>query len=242
VSATAWAEWRQAAALAKQAKDDREGFAQGRAAALEPKLARLTIQVEPGEPAGFTVKRDGEPVEPGLFGSAIPVDPGAHTIEASGPGAKTWTQEVKVGADAATLTVAVPKLVGGAAPPPPPPPPPPPSSPGAEPVGRTTRIVGLTIGAVGVVVAGVGFAIGASAKSEYDGAIKSCTTTFHCPPDPGAKVNDAFGKANLATALVVAGGVAVAAGVVIYLVAPKRAQRHVALVPTIGGLAVVGGF
>jgi serine/threonine-protein kinase len=237
-TATAWAEWRQAAALAKQAKDDREGFAQGRAATLEPKLARLTIQVDPTEPAGFVAKRDGEPVEPGLFGSAIPVDPGPHTVEATAPGAKPWSQDVTVSGQA--ITVTIPKLAGGGAPPPPPTSP---VGPPAEPApGRTARIVGLTIGAVGLVAAGVGFGVGAAAKSTYDGAIGSCTAMFHCPPGPAARVNDAFSQANLSTALVVAGGVAVAAGVTIYLLAPRRAARRVAVIPTVGGLAVVGGF
>src|SRR5579884_3778192 len=77
-TASAWAAWKDAAARANAAgKANVEKSALARAAALEPKLARLTIAVSPdSDVPGVQVKRDGIPVGRGEFGVALPVDPG----------------------------------------------------------------------------------------------------------------------------------------------------------------------
>lgn len=73
----------------------RAEFARAHAMALAPKLSRLVIMVEGQAPAGLEVRRDGALVDPAAFGSAVPVDPGTHTIEAHGRrrgrGSTPWT-------------------------------------------------------------------------------------------------------------------------------------------------------
>src|SRR5258706_8273705 len=68
-TASAWAEFREAGSAARAAgSKDREDLARSRAAALEPKLSRLTIKA--GNKA-VQVKRDGSPVEAAALGRAM---------------------------------------------------------------------------------------------------------------------------------------------------------------------------
>src|SRR5258707_11096102 len=79
-TASAWAEFREASSAARAAGSrDREELSRQRASALEPKLSRLTIVA--GKQSA-QVTRDGTPVDSAAFGTAMPVDPGKHVIEA----------------------------------------------------------------------------------------------------------------------------------------------------------------
>jgi hypothetical protein len=82
-TATAWAEYNEAASQATHA---------GRAEYVE--IARKQI-AELGA---------------GSLGSALPVDPGKHAIVAKAPGHKTWSQEVDVAKGPSTATVSIPQL------------------------------------------------------------------------------------------------------------------------------------
>src|SRR5262249_28145499 len=118
-AASAFVQYSAVAESAKAAgKADREAYARRRAAALETKLARLTITVPPATAAlpGLEVRRDGEPVPEKQWGTPQPVDPGDHLVTVRAPGKKPW--EGKVWAEAsAKLTVAVGALEGVAPPP-----------------------------------------------------------------------------------------------------------------------------
>jgi hypothetical protein len=63
---------------------NRAAFASERAAALAPRLPRLVFRITAPQP-GMVIKRDGVPVDSALLSSAIPVDPGPRTIEATAP-------------------------------------------------------------------------------------------------------------------------------------------------------------
>jgi hypothetical protein len=97
-TASAWVTWRNVAARANAAgKADAEASALAHAAALEPWLAKLTIALgTEGDFAGLEVKRDGVVVGHAEFGLPIPVDPGVHVVEATGPMKKLWRQQVEV--------------------------------------------------------------------------------------------------------------------------------------------------
>lgn len=98
--ATAWAAFRKAEGMAQRAGKDekRQREAGKRAELLESSLATITIQVgEKAEADGLVIKRDGETLDSSIWGTAIVVDPGEHTIVAEAPGAKPWTSEVSVG-------------------------------------------------------------------------------------------------------------------------------------------------
>src|SRR5207247_2559796 len=111
-SATAWTEFTEALGIAK--KDDRAQrieLAQTHIAALEPTLSRLVIQVpESADLPELEIKRDGSVIRRAAWGTAMPVDPGEHLIEASAHGKIAWKHSVTVGAKTDAKTVVVPPL------------------------------------------------------------------------------------------------------------------------------------
>jgi hypothetical protein len=99
-TATAWGTYREAIAAAKRAgQTEREKSARRAADALEPTLPRLTIDVSPPtDDSKPEVTRDGVAILPELWGAAVPVDPGEHTVSAAAPGRKPWSTKVTVDA------------------------------------------------------------------------------------------------------------------------------------------------
>lgn len=109
-TATAWGEYQAAIALANE--EGRPDFATNAtqfAQAIEPKLSHLTIVLE-GEPQNVFVTLDGKAVERGMFGTAIPIDPGEHALEANALGFVPWRHTVTIGATADRQRVTVPAL------------------------------------------------------------------------------------------------------------------------------------
>jgi hypothetical protein len=95
-TATASAEYRAAARLAEsQGRGDRAAVADEKAAALEPKLARLTA-VAANPPPGFNVTSDVTALDEARLGVAIPVDPGVHRLTAVATGRHPWTVTLEV--------------------------------------------------------------------------------------------------------------------------------------------------
>jgi hypothetical protein len=112
-TASAWAQFREAAAAAKAGNQpEREKIARDRVAALEARLSRLsvTVPIEAQAP-GLVVTRDATPLGPALWGTPIPVDPGEHTITATAPGKKKWSATVVIkSGDTTPIAAAVPPL------------------------------------------------------------------------------------------------------------------------------------
>jgi hypothetical protein len=95
-TATALAEYRAAAHLAEsQGREDRAVVADGKAAALEPKLARLTV-VGANPPPGLKVTSDVPALDEARLGVAIPVDPGVHRLTAVATGRHPWTVTLEI--------------------------------------------------------------------------------------------------------------------------------------------------
>jgi len=120
--ASAWAVFKDAAALAALNKDSRESLARMRSEGLEPRLAKLVINVAQAPTASSAsalassartevlILRDHTPVSKVELGIAIPVDPGPHEITASAPGYQSWSQRIEVPPIAGTVHVIVPEL------------------------------------------------------------------------------------------------------------------------------------
>jgi hypothetical protein len=99
-----------AAASAKAAgQAEREQVLRERAAALEPRIAHLVIEVSDPDPK-LVVKRGELPLESDSYGKAKAVDPGHYDIVAKAPGKKPWKKRVEVAAGASIITVEVPRL------------------------------------------------------------------------------------------------------------------------------------
>ncbi|HEU4406129.1 MAG TPA: hypothetical protein VFS43_12770, partial [Polyangiaceae bacterium] len=108
-TASAWLTFRDAAARARASGDAQsERLAARRAAAIEPRLSRLTVRLDADAGAAEQVRvtRDGVSLGRAALGAPLPIDPGSHLIEAIGPAGQRFAQTVVVGAGGAeTVTV-----------------------------------------------------------------------------------------------------------------------------------------
>jgi hypothetical protein len=234
----------------------RENVARRRAAALEPRLSKLTI-VAPTNVTGLEVRRNGEGLGGVLWNNPIPVDPGSYTIEASAPGKKKWSTLATVGPDGAAVTVAIPALEDGedlpsasappdtraAAPEATAP------SPGAPLSGRsrTERAIALGVGGAGVIGIGIGSFFGLRSIAKHSDYEKLCSGGV-CEPPAGPIHDDAVAAGNASTVAFLVGGALVAGGVVIWFVAPQASSpvARIRLTPSVGasgvGAVVAGGW
>lgn len=230
-TASAWASFREATEIAAQRGDQREQVARDRAAALEPKLVKLTIVVpEESDVPGLEIDRDGQRVARVLWSTAVPVDPGNHTIVARAEGRQTWKVVVRAAEGGKTFQVAIPVLAPApvAAPAPPPAPVAAQKPPAADrPKGggsglKTVGWVATGLGAAGLVAGGVLAGITAMKSSEAD---KICPTSQNCTLAEVSQYNRVYGDAENAqtgsTIAFVAGGVLLVAGIVMVAFAPS---------------------
>jgi hypothetical protein len=110
--ASAWLEYSDAAVAARRdQREDRVEYAQGRAASLESKLSRLTLLLAAdADQPELSIELDGASVGRAVVGAPTPVDPGSHTVRASAPGKKPWSQSVQIGAESDQQSLTIPKL------------------------------------------------------------------------------------------------------------------------------------
>jgi serine/threonine-protein kinase len=214
----------------------RETVARRRAGALEAKLSRLTINAPRGV-EGLEVHRNGEAIGSMLWSSALPVDPGSYTIEATAPGKKTWSTIVSVGKGGGAVTVTVPALedlpVASSAPAPVDAAPPP--APADDSAGPTARAIALGLGAGGVVAVGLGTYFGFRSIAKHSDYEKLCTGDV-CQPAAGPLHDSAVSAGNASTvAFVVAGALLAGAGVLWVLSPPSHGQTgSVSVAPVVG--------
>jgi hypothetical protein len=217
--ASAWAVFLDASENARKAGDAREKVAKERADALAPRVSKLSVRVAEPKTQGLVVKRDGEVIGPALFGTAAPVDPGKHAIEATAPGKKVWKGSVDVPSGGGSVSIDVPALsddAGGAPVVVPPssakPAAPPPAEPAAPPkTGPKSNTAAYVVTGLGVVGTAVGVVLYLGAKSKHDDALSQCVqgaTVTHCP-DSARTQNDSAKTTGTIGAVV--GGVGAAA-------------------------------
>jgi tetratricopeptide (TPR) repeat protein len=260
--ASAWGLYRDSADLAQRAGDTRRrDYALKQAAALEPRLARLTIARPARAPTGLTVARDGVAIEPAVLGSAMYVDPGSHEVSATAPGFEPFKTSIVL-AEAKSESVVIPELVPLQRPADPPQPRPltqappgllvvAPARPEPPAMPRNRKYVALGVAATGAVVTGVGLFLGVRASSRYDQAKDVCGDLI-CETDADFdRGRDLIARARTdaaySTILVAAGAAAVGTGVVLWLTAPRRARIEAARIAPIltdrdVGVALAGRF
>ncbi len=230
-TATAWAELHEAQSQAiADRRPERQARAREHLAAIEVRLSRLTISKATGAGA-VTVTLDGAPLADAALGVPTPRDPGEHVVAASAPDKKAWTVTVTLGPTADSQSVVIPALEDAAAAAPTPATEPEPVAESAEapppPVsGQRQRIAGETVGGAGVVALVVGAVFGGLTLSEKGASDAHCGARIGAP----SGLCDAQGVADHATAgndatvstvLFIAGGAAAAAGVVLFVTAPR---------------------
>jgi len=239
--ASAWAAWRDVAGIAAKSGNDKDrartDLASRRAAALEPRLAHISVRLAPGnETKGLTIHRDGQPVEKASLGMAVPVDAGTHHVEATAPGYIGWRIDIGI-VDGALVPVDVPALVEE---------PKPPEAgrvvidPAAQQAAdetarqrrRDRRITAMIAGGVGVVAVGVGAFFGIDAMGKASDSKKdpyNCSSDGACPTSDGvALLEDARRSARTADILIGVGVVALGAGAAIWFTAPEAPEERAA--------------
>lgn len=261
--ATAWARWGEAMELARRLGDDRIEFAAERREALQPRLPKLTVNVDdPSVP--LTVMRDDTRLEAATFGVSLPVDPGQRVIRVL-RGDKVLHQEAVtlVEAQAAERRLSLRDIeaankevkveIAPTAPPP-------------APAPRTTEtstqlIVGFVVGGVGVsglIAAGVFGGVALSHKGDADSP-DACVgqTTLHCSQAGIDSLESAGTFADLSQWVGIGSILVTAVGITLIVTSPSadsaleeraslpsapRAELQPWVGPSAGGVGVVGRF
>jgi hypothetical protein len=259
--ASAWSKFLEVSAKARAAGNAaRARIGHDRAAALAPKLSTLVVDVPRASRVdGLEVRRDGTIVGDAEWGAPIPIDPGTHTVEASAPGRKPWSHTLPVAGGAKAAHIELPELerlpVAHQDASPPALPPPPASVPpvfgarsGTEQSGsrgRGMKIAAIAAAGVGAAGVGVGTVFGLESLSRHNAAAGRC-------PPPGPSCSDPTGVnwsrdsvkfGDISTVAFAIGGAALAAGVVLWFLAPKAAEKDTAhLVVGPGSLELIGAW
>ncbi len=244
--ATAWAEFLQVVSEARQAgRTDREQFAQQHIAELEPWLSKRAVGIEPNVSTAprFEVRRDGVAVGSAAWGTAVPVDPGEHVVEARADGKKPWWVKVTFGKTPAIKTVTVPILEDETDPTAAPAPWILPGAstlagepaPGASPDRAATpaagfagmtpssqKIVGLALGGFGILAAGIGTGFGVDAISKSNDAKSRCPSSPCGDASAVSTNNDAKTSAVVADVAFVGALLTLGAGAALYFTAPAE--------------------
>jgi hypothetical protein len=174
----------QLAANAPKAFRDAQARAQKALDAALPRIAHLTVLVEPKE-AKITVTVGGTPVPPALIGAERPTDPGMHEVVASAPGyitQKTSVTLAEAGRQTVTLSLPLdpnaPKEGAATTPiaPVTPPPVAPPPAPAASSSGsKTLAYVLIGTGVAGVAVGSITGAMALQKKGELSCPQNHCS-------------------------------------------------------------------
>jgi hypothetical protein len=233
-TASAWTEFRNAEALARERHDKRADLAQRRAQALAPGLDRITIRVAPAlANTPLEILRDGKPVATEELGQAVPVDPGDHVITARS-GRLSRDFQTHVDANVPTASVVIDQLSGQKPPaapietsmtPPAPPVPPESEEPAAS--GSDPVRVGIAIGLLGagVVGLGVGLGFGLAAKSDRDDSNAGpCNAADQCNAKGLSLRQDAIREALASTIGFSIGAVALGACAVVTFAIPHGSK------------------
>jgi hypothetical protein len=253
----------QLAATAPKAFKDAQERAKGVLNTALPKIARLTVRVDPAD-AKPQVTVAGAPIPAALLGVERPTDPGTHEVLVTAPGyldqktsitlAEGATQDLSIklekdpNAAAATppapAVVAAPVITTGPASQPP--------TDTAPKKSNTLAYVALGVGGVGLVVGGVTGFLALGKK----GDLKDCVGSS-CPPSQKDTLDSAKSMATISTVGFTVGFVGVGVGVVLLLTGgssnnasaqrpqlAKRASDGLKMQPYFGGnsAGVTGSF
>src|SRR5262249_15853801 len=171
--------------------------------------------------------RDGKVMQDALWNTAIPVDPGSHTVEASAPGKKPWSTTLNVAEGPRQESVVVPALEDAPIPveiAPAPVSAPPPEPPHTANTQKTLGWVLMGVGSAGLITGGV---LALLARGDNNDANAECRPDVVrlCNP-AGVKLGEsAHSKATWAGVTAGVGLVALGAGVTLLLIAPSASSQ-----------------
>jgi hypothetical protein len=231
---SARAQWEQAMNLAAAQRDDRLAHVKAELARIDSVVPKVLFAVDGQPPQGLELRIDALQVGLASIGVPLPVEAGSHHLVATAPGKKAWASDISTPPNGSVTRVVVPMLTDGPPEAPPPTTPLGPAPTHASPLGT----VGIVVAGAGVIGLGVGAAFGfiASHKnSESNVQPGGCNSDNVCPEGAYGLRNSARTAGDVSTALFVAGGVLVAGGAALWILAPKHtASTTVGLTPVVG--------
>lgn len=203
-------------------------------AALEPKIPSLTIQRGEGATVA-PITLDDRALGATEIGVAFPVNPGPHVIEATGEGRRPFKTELDL-KDGQKETVVVTLLADEPEKPEP--------TASAEPTtppekpSSGMKTAGFVVGALGV----VGLGVGATFLGLRQGTLGELETKCgkdhkSCPPDAQSLIDQGGLYSTAGSAALIGGGVTLAAGVILLLVAPRSVTKTVTALGLTPGVA-----
>lgn len=232
--ASAWKLWTD---LSKTAPERLRPDAEANAKKLEPRLPKYIIRTK--LPISATI--DGETID-ATPDAPRPIDPGKYRFEANAANYGGWKHDFTA-VEGKTEEIVVPFAPAK-------PKPTPVKSGDQRPKPSSKRTYGVILMGVGGAFVVGGTVLGVIARGRYDDAKDICGGDIdQCDPlrveDAQTKVDSARSAGTLATASFIAGGLSLAAGVYLFVTAPKR-RSDVAIAPAVGtdsaGVIVRGAF
>lgn len=199
---------------------------------IDAVVGRISVTVD--DPSA-TLRLDGKQIEPFTKGESRRVEPGEHTLMAEKNGSSPAVQSILVKPRQEHLV----QLRFA----PPPPPPPPPSSSGSQ------RTLALALGGVGGAMVVAGAVVGFVAIGQSGGAAGRCYQGGKACDAKGVELDQAAKtSATISTVGFAVGAGVLAAGALIWLVAPSPAKpqapaaRWISVQPSVGGASLgIGG-
>lgn len=242
-TATAWSRYREAAALASSRGDaEREAVARRAAALIEPRVPKLLLRLPAETPASaLVVKRDGLTLRGDEIHTPMPVDPGPHAFEVSGPGARTWTNVVVAPATGGLVVVDVPRQDAASAPA---------LEPGKreprsaehEPAAPDARPLAWAAGGVAIAALAVGGYFALRSRATWSDVTARCPDARCADAATAAalepKKDDAQREAMFGTVGLAVGAASLAASAILFVLVPPRARAALLIDP--GGRRDVG--
>ena len=233
--ASAWTEFTDVLAATADTRPDRALVAREHIAQVELELSRLTVIVPAAvaQVPGLEVLRDGVRLNRPAWATAVPVDGGAHTLEAKAANRRPWTLHLDIAPTADRRVVEIPVLD------------PEPGSVAADSEGPTTApktsgpdVVrqrwGVALGAVGVLGLATGAYFGVSAISKIHDANAECPTAPTCTSQAPLSLNsEGLRDATIADVAIGAGLLAGALGVFLVLTGRAHTTAGLRVVPSL---------
>ncbi len=216
--------------------------AQEQIGAVERRLARITITLPPGAPAGTAVSCDGKPVEGSSLGVPVAMNPGDHVVVTTAPGraerkvslafAEGSFQAIEVSLGEAAASHRGEAQAAGHD-----------SDSASPPQGLgPRRAVALGVGGLGATGLALGLIAGLMATSNHSTLESKCQpSTGACPPSAQSDLDAFHTMKTWSTAGYVVGLAALAGGAVLWLTAPPRQGSPIARVWFGPGAAGVAG-
>jgi hypothetical protein len=196
--------------------------------ALRPRIPKVTIVVT-GPGAGtpnLGVALDGKAVKNAVLGVEMPIDPGDHVLTTGAGGERKEVTFSIAEAERKSVEIEALAPTDAAAPvaPPPPPaaPPPPEPPPPAKPASTWQKPAALVAGGIGVAGLATGIVTGLLAGARHETAEKECPNRVCAEGSAGANALESFRSLRtISTIGYVVGGVGLAGGAALFLLAPS---------------------